>query len=643
MIQALVFLPLLGAIIVGLNTRRLSHTVADFITTGFLFTSAILAWVIFNQVVLKHNPQVVDLGNWLSSGAFRVNWSLKVDVLTSIMLVLVTNVSALVHLYSIGYMHHDEHPQRFMAYLSLFTFFMLMLVTSDNLLQLFLGWEGVGLCSYLLIGFWYKKQSACNAAIKAFVVNRVGDLGLALGLFLLFVTYGSIQFDEIFAAVAANSIKTFTIFGHTFEAVTVICILLFIGAMGKSAQLGLHTWLPDAMEGPTPVSALIHAATMVTAGVFLVARMSPVFELSQTALMLVTVVGGLTAIFAATIAVTQNDIKKIIAYSTCSQLGYMFFACGVSAYSAGVFHLFTHGFFKALLFLGAGSVIHAMSNEQDIRKMGGIWKKIPFTYAMMLIGTLAITGFPFLSGYYSKDAILEAAFAAGEHGKWFGELAYWLGITAAALTAFYSWRLIFLTFHGKPRASHDVMHHVHESPAVMTIPLFLLSIGALFVGYIFSTKLHITGPELEFWNGAIKMLGEFNVLEAAHHVPAWVIQSPMYVGAGGFLLALLCYVIAPKIPAIAVKVLKPLYILSSNKYFIDEIYDFIFVRPAMAIGTFFWKAIDTNLIDRFGPNGFANLSLNFSDRFKKIQSGYVYHYSFVMLIGLIILISLYVW
>jgi NADH-quinone oxidoreductase subunit L len=643
MIQFLVFLPLLGAILAGLNTNRFKPIVAQVITTGFLFISAVLAWFNFHEVVVQGKPYTVILFDWLASGDFNVKWALRVDVLTSIMLVLVTNVSALVHLYSVGYMHHDPHEQRFMSYLSLFTFFMLMLVTADNLLQLFLGWEGVGLCSYLLIGFWYKKPSANAAAIKAFVVNRVGDFGFILGIFAIFMTYGTIQFDEIFTAAASDTGKIISILGHDFDAITFICVLLFIGCMGKSAQLGLHTWLPDAMEGPTPVSALIHAATMVTAGVFLVARTSPLFEMSETALTLVTVVGGLTAIFAATIAVTQNDIKKIIAYSTCSQLGYMFFACGVSAYAAGVFHLFTHGFFKALLFLGAGSVIHAMSNEQDIRNMGGIWKKIPFTYAMMLIGTLAITGFPFLSGYYSKDAILEAAYAAGQHGKWYGEFAYWIGISAAALTAFYSWRLILLTFHGRSRASEEVQSHIHESPAVMTIPLFLLSIGALFVGYIFYNKLHITGADLEFWKGSIRMFGEFNVLEELHHVPKWVVQSPMYVGAGGFILALLCYVFIPALPRIAATVLKPFYILFSNKYFIDEIYDFVFVRPSKALGRFFWKCIDGGIIDRFGPNGFAKLSLAFGTGFKKIQSGFIYHYSFVMLIGLIILISFYIW
>jgi NADH-quinone oxidoreductase subunit L len=642
LVKLIVFLPLIAAVLVGLQTRKISETLAQAITTIAVATSAVLSWIVFYQVVIGKAPQIIELASWINSGSFNVSWTLRVDSLTAIMLTLVTTVSSLVHLYSVGYMHHDEHPQRFMSYLSLFTFFMLMLVTSDNLLQLFLGWEGVGLCSYLLIGFWFKKPSANAAAIKAFVVNRVGDFGLALGVFACFMVFGSIQFDSIFAGAANYSKTIINVFGFDFHALTVICVLLFIGAMGKSAQLGLHTWLPDAMEGPTPVSALIHAATMVTAGVFLVARFSPVFEYSEAALAMVTIVGALTAIFAATIALTQNDIKKIIAYSTCSQLGYMFFACGVSAYSAGVFHLFTHGFFKALLFLGAGSVIHAMSNEQDIRKMGGIWKKIPLTYAMMIIGTLAITGFPFLSGYYSKDAILESAFAAGEHGKQFAELAYWLGISAATLTAFYSWRLIFLTFHGKTRASKKVIDHIHESPAVMTIPLIILSIGALFAGAYYSNILGIVSPDLSFWNGAIFMdTSHFNVLEAMHHVPKWVILSPMIVGAAGFIFAVICYLVVPSLPSLIVKMFYPLYVLFSNKWFFDEIYDFIFVRPAKAIGSFFSKSIDAGVIDRFGPNGFSNASLCVGKLLKNIQSGYVYHYSFVMLLGLIAIISWY--
>ena len=605
-------------------------------------------------------------------------------MLTALMLTLVTSVSSLVHLYSIGYMGHDEHPQRFMAYLSLFTFFMLMLVTADNLLQIFLGWEGVGLASYLLIGFWYKKESANNAAIKAFLVNRVGDFGLALGLFGCFVIFGSISFDAIFAAAPTKTTEVFTILGHQFNAVTTICILLFIGCMGKSAQLGLHTWLPDAMEGPTPVSALIHAATMVTAGIFLVARMSPLFELSSTALAMVTIIGATTAFFAATIALTQNDIKKIIAYSTCSQLGYMFFACGVSAYAAGMFHLYTHGFFKALLFLGAGSVIHAMHHEQDIRNMGGIWKKIKLTYVMMLIGTLAITGFPYLSGYYSKDMVLEAAYAAGQHGNKFGVYAYWMGIITSTLTAFYSWRLIFLTFHGKTRADHETYDHAHESPLVMTIPLIILSIGAIFAGGVFAKNYGIIDHSLKFWNGAIassehveikseekaeekpaakdaktadkkekakpvkeakkeekheEAAEHFNVYEAAHHVPKWVKKSPLVVGAVGFVLALICYLLVPSIPPFIACTFKPLYNLSLNKWYVDELYDFLFVRPAKRIGSFFARIIDKKIIDDLGPNGFAWISDKAGIFTRRLQTGYVYHYSFVMMLGLIAMLT----
>lgn len=693
LIKSVVLLPLIAAIYVGLNTAKLSPVAAQLITTISTMLAALFSWIILANVVGSDQSYNVVLAGWVNSGDFITEWALKVDALTAIMLSLVTTVSALVHLYSIGYMSHDAHRQRFMSYLSLFTFFMLMLVTSNNLLQLFLGWEGVGLCSYLLIGFWYKKPSANAAAMKAFLVNRVGDFGLALGLFACYVIFGSISFEAILNNVGQHEADTISFLGTEYHALTVICVLLFIGCMGKSAQLGLHTWLPDAMEGPTPVSALIHAATMVTAGVFLVARMSPLFESSEFALGMVTIVGAVTAIFAATIAVTQNDIKKIIAYSTCSQLGYMFFACGVSAYAAGVFHLYTHGFFKALLFLGAGSVIHAMSDEQDIRKMGGIWKKIPLTYTMMLIGTLAITGFPYLSGYFSKDMILESAYAASQYDKPFAEVAFWLGISAAFLTAFYSWRLIILAFHGKSRASKKVQDHVHESPKVMTIPLIVLSLGAVFIGGIYSKSLHITHEGLDFWNGAVaegfltsevdyqmdadkleevaketvatkdkaedvKKLVEkteeaadavvdnstksVSIYKAAHEVPAWVIRAPMIVGLVGFLLAILCYVVAPKLPETISRVFSPIYKLLSNKYYIDEIYECLFVKPAIKIGKIFWKWIDAGFIDKLGPNGFAALSDKIGWVFRSFQTGYVYHYSFVMLIGLIIIIGYFI-
>jgi NADH-quinone oxidoreductase subunit L len=671
LIKLIVFLPLLAAIYVGLNTAKLSAKTAQFITTASTMTAALFSWIVFYNVVIGGNAYDVQLIGWISSGDFVADWALKVDSLTAIMLTLVTTVSSLVHLYSVGYMSHDEYRQRFMAYLSLFTFFMLMLVTANNLLQLFLGWEGVGLASYLLIGFWYKKPSANAAAMKAFLVNRVGDIGLALGLFATYMVFGSISYEEIFNLAGDNADAVINIFGTDYHAMTVICILLFIGAMGKSAQLGLHTWLPDAMEGPTPVSALIHAATMVTAGVFLVARMSPLFELSEVALAMVTIVGATTAIFAATIAVTQNDIKKIIAYSTCSQLGYMFFACGVSAYAAGVFHLYTHGFFKALLFLGAGSVIHAMSNEQDIRNMGGIRKKIPLTFWVMIIGTLAITGFPFLSGYYSKDMVLEAAYAASQYGKPFAAYAFWVGLTAAFLTAFYSWRLIILTFFGKCRASKEVQDHIHESPKSMTVPLVVLAFGAVIVGAIFSKQLHITHEGLEFWNGSIaenyvetgvdyqinveKMevadasgteieteVASKSIYTAAHEVPKWVVLAPLGVGIAGLLLAILCYSIMPNLPKKISETFAPLYKLSYNKYYIDEIYEAIFVKPAKAIGAFFWKYIDAGFIDKFGPNGFAWVSEKLGGALKAFQSGYVYHYSFVMLVGLILLIGFFI-
>lgn len=643
LIKLLVFLPLVAACVVGLRSRTINPALAQFITTSAVVLSAVFAWIIFSKVAggKAYSPEIL---RWIDSGNLQVVWQLRVDMLTAIMLTLVTTVSALVHIYSVGYMSHDEHPARFFSYLSLFTFFMLMLVTSNNLVQLFLGWEGVGLCSYLLIGFWYKKPSANAAAIKAFIVNRVGDFGLALGLFAIFYIFKDLNFNEIFSQISSKKSATISFLGCNYKAFDFICVLLFIGAMGKSAQLGLHTWLPDAMEGPTPVSALIHAATMVTAGIFLVARMSPLFEQSETALAMVTIVGACTAIFAATIALTQNDIKKIIAYSTCSQLGYMFFACGVSAYGAGIFHLYTHGFFKALLFLSAGSVIHAMSDEQDIRRMGGLWKKIPLTYVMMLIGTLAITGFPYLSGYYSKDMVLEAAFAAGDAGNKFGAFAFWIGISAATLTAFYSWRLIFMVFHNNCRADKETIEHIHESPKIMTFPLIILSIGAVIAGGIFANHYGIVTPEAKFWNGSLlagKIEGE-NIYELAHHVPKWVKQLPFFVGLAGFIMAYLCYIMFTKLPAKIASFFKPLHLLFSNKWYFDEIYDFLFVNPAKKLGAFLWKFFDTKIIDGLGPNGFAFVSSKVGVMFRSFQSGYIYHYSFVMMIGLILILGYFI-
>ncbi len=649
----IVFLPLAAALITGLGTRQLGIRTAQWITTGATMLAAILSWSLLPSVVFDQQSYILTLMPWISSGSFAVEWALRIDSLSVLMLVLITSVSALVHLYSIGYMHEDPHPQRFMSYLSLFTFFMLLLVTANNFLQLFVGWEGVGLCSYLLIGFWYKKESANAAAMKAFIVNRVGDFSFALGVLGVFFLFGDLGFDAVFASAPTEATTTLTFLGQEWHALTVICLLLFGGAMGKSAQLGLHTWLPDAMEGPTPVSALIHAATMVTAGVFLVARCSPLFELSPLALDVVTLVGAATCLFAATIAVTQNDIKRVIAYSTCSQLGYMFFACGVSAYAAGMFHLFTHGFFKALLFLGAGSVIHALHHEQDMRKMGGIWRKIPLTYAMMLLGTLAIVGLPPFSGYFSKDMILESAFAAGAHGHRFGYLAYILGVSAALLTAFYSWRLVFLTFHGKCRASKKVQAGIHESPKVMTIPLILLSLGALGMGALGSMGWGIVDSDMRFWNGALKMgqmlevqeanaeVGALhaNVLEAAHHIPWWAKKLPVWLSLAGFFLAWLCYLRFPTLPATLATKCSAIYRFLLNKWYIDELYDWAFVQPSKRCGRFLWQAVDQGIIDRFGPNGIAGRVRVAASFLSRVQSGYVYHYAFAMMIGLVVLVS----
>jgi NADH-quinone oxidoreductase subunit L len=647
MITTAVFLPLLASIIAGIlafatrgtdkEKRARLDKLSQYVTCGGLLTSAVLAIFIFNDVALGGNAQTIHLFNWIDSGTLSIAWALKVDSLTAVMMIVVTVVSAMVHVYSIGYMHHDPGVPRFMSYLSLFTFFMLMLVTADNLVQMFFGWEGVGLASYLLIGFWYNKPTANAAAIKAFVVNRVGDFGFALGIFTVFVMFDTISLDEIFTAAPMKANDTIHIFGGEFHALTVACLLLFVGAMGKSAQLGLHTWLPDAMEGPTPVSALIHAATMVTAGVFMVARLSPLFEYSDIALTVVTIVGGSTAIFAATIACTQNDIKRVIAYSTCSQLGYMFFACGVSAYSAGIFHLMTHGFFKALLFLGAGSVIHAMSDEQDMRKMGGLAKHIKVTYALMLVGSLALVGIWPFAGFYSKDIILEAAW--GSHTL-AGGYAFWLGITAAFLTAFYSWRVIIMTFHGTSRADERVLAHVHESPKIMLVPLIVLATGAIFAGWV-GYDSFVAGNAVKFWGNAILVLDTHQALEAAHHAPIWVKYLPLGVGLGGIALAYIMYMFAPGLPALFVARIKPVYTFVYNKWYFDELYDFLFVRPAFYLGRNLWKTGDGALIDGVGPDGISAVTLNLAKRVARLQTGYLYHYAFAMLGGIIVLISMY--
>ncbi len=646
MVVGVVFLPLIGALIAGVlafvrvDDKHAKHRIdhlAQLVTCGALLASALLAIIVFLGVLGGGRSETVPLFTWIASGSFAVDWALRVDTLSAVMMLVVTVVSAMVHVYSIGYMHHDTSIPRFMAYLNLFTFFMLMLVTADNLVQLFFGWEGVGLASYLLIGFWYDRPSANAAAIKAFLVNRVGDFGFTLGLLATFVLFDSVSFDAIFAAASGHAQTRIDIFGGEFHALTVICLLLFVGAMGKSAQLGLHTWLPDAMEGPTPVSALIHAATMVTAGVFMVARLSPLFEYSDTALTVVTLVGASTAIFAATVGCVQNDIKRVIAYSTCSQLGYMFFACGVSAYSAGIFHLMTHAFFKALLFLGAGSVIHAMSDEQDMRKMGGIWKMIPVTYALMWIGSLALAGIWPFAGFYSKDMVLEAAFAAGTP---VGTLAFWVGITAAFLTAFYSWRLLLMTFHGTPRADDSVLARVHESPKVMLIPLAVLALGAVAAGFV-GYESFVGHDAGHFWAGAITILPQHPALENAHHVPLWVKLAPLVAGIGGIALAYVMYALAPHLPGLLAARFSGVHRFLLNKWYFDELYDAIFVRPAFTLGRGFWKSGDGALIDGVGPDGIAAAALKIARGTVRLQSGYIFHYAFAMLIGICLLITWY--
>ena len=626
-----VFFPLLGATIAGFFGRWIGDKASQWVTVLCMALAAICGVASFVEVALGHAPQTLVLLRFLDVGSFGLDWALRYDTLSVVMVAMVTCISTLIHLYSVGYMSHDPTTPRFFAYLSLFTFMMLMLVTADNLVQLFFGWEGVGLASYLLIGYWYEKESACAAAMKAFIVNRVGDVFFMLGLCLTFWVFGSIEFSEIFGAIDQHKDARFA----GLPAYEVICILLFLGACGKSAQLGLHTWLPDAMEGPTPVSALIHAATMVTAGVFLVARMSPVFEYAPTALAIVTVVGASTALFAATIGCVQNDIKRIIAYSTCSQLGYMFFAAGVGAYQGAVFHLFTHAFFKALLFLSAGAVIHAMSDEQDIRKMGGIWKKIPVTYAVMWIGSLALAGVPYFAGYYSKDFVLEAAYAA--HSG-VGMYAFICGLLAAFLTAFYSWRLLILTFHGAPRADHHTMEHVHESPAVMLVPLLLLAVGAVFAGAVFAPSF-IGHHWEEFWNGAIVNAPGNEIMHHVHEVPGWVPLAPTIVGLAGIALAYVMYMFAPSLPGALARALPGVHRFLLNKWYFDELYDAIFVRPAQALARGFWKIGDVRIIDGV-PNGLAASVAGAARQAVSLRTGRVASYAFTMIAGLVLLVSL---
>ena len=628
---AIVFLPLLGSFISGFFGKRFGDKFAEIITSLFVSIAAILSIFIFYNVVINDLSTNNKIFTWINSGNVEVNWSINIDPLTSIMLVAVCFVSALVHVYSIGYMARDRHKARFMSYLSLFTFSMIILVTADNFLQLFFGWEGVGLCSYLLIGFWYKKPSANSAAIKAFIVNRVGDFGFAIGIFLIFFFYKTVNYSEVFELTPSFINQEVIFLGINFNLITLICLMLFLGAMGKSAQFLLHTWLPDAMEGPTPVSALIHAATMVTAGVFLVIRCSPIFEYSQVALNVVTAVGMITAFFAATVALVQNDIKKIVAYSTCSQLGYMFFAAGVGAYHVAIFHLFTHAFFKALLFLGSGCVIHSFHEEQDIRSMGGVWKKIPYTYALMLIGTLALTGFPFLSGYYSKDAIIEYAFLKGTN---LGYYASAVGIITAFLTAIYSWRLIFKTFHGKYSNKENSLASVKESPLIMLVPSCLLAIGAIVTGLLFK-EIFIGSESHNFWGDSILFLKSFE----HDHLPIWLTTLTPTIVIFAIPISYYLFIKNEKILKNFILKNSSLYNFLLNKWYFDELYDFVFVEPVKKIGTFFWRKGDVGTIDRYGPDGISKLIQIISAKAMNFQSGYLYHYAFVMLIGFSLLLT----
>ena len=623
---SIIALPLIASIISGFFGKLIGDRSSEIITSLLVSISAIFSVLVLYEVVVNQYQENIIIATWISSGSLEVNWSMKIDSLSAVMLVVVTSVSALVHIYSIGYMSHDPHKPRFMAYLSLFTFAMLMLVTADNFIQLFFGWEGVGLCSYFLIGFWFKKESANKAAIKAFVVNRVGDFGFALGIFLIFYLFGTVNYTEVFAEIPNITDKNLVFLGITFNAVDLICLLLFIGAMGKSAQILLHTWLPDAMEGPTPVSALIHAATMVTAGVFLVVRCSPIYEYSDLALNIITIVGMSTAFFAATVALVQNDIKKIIAYSTCSQLGYMFFATGVGAYNVAMFHLFTHAFFKALLFLGSGSVIHAFKDEQNINNMGGVWKKLPYTYSLMIIGTLALTGFPFLSGFYSKDAIIEFAYLRGNTT---GYYAAGIGIFTAFLTSIYSWRLIFKTFHGEYNNKEIKIDETHESPIVMLIPLVLLSIGAIFAGFLFK-ELFIGYEGLNnFWRDSIFFLKPLST----DHPPLWFLLLTPTLVILSIPLAYYLFLKNRNLPERLASINKPLYQFLLNKWYFDELYDVLFVKSSKKLGLFLWKFFDLKIIDGFGPDGISSMIKKFSVKANKFQSGYIYQYAFVMLLG----------
>jgi NADH-quinone oxidoreductase subunit L len=650
-VKLIVFLPLVAAAIAGLFCRVIGDRPAQVVTSAALLIAAALSIFVF--VRIGFGPEdgkrmVVGLFEWIGSGSLDIAWSLRVDTLTAVMLIVVTGVSSMVHIYSIGYMADDPSIPRFMSYLSLFTFFMLMLVTADNLVQLFFGWEGVGLASYLLIGFWYDRPSANAAAIKAFVVNRVGDFGFALGIAAVWMLSGSVGFDAIFAKAPQIAQMRIHFIGMDLPALETACILLFIGAMGKSAQLGLHTWLPDAMEGPTPVSALIHAATMVTAGVFMVCRLSPLFELAPVASQVVTLIGAATAFFAATIGLTQFDIKRVVAYSTCSQLGYMFFAAGVGAYSAAMFHLMTHAFFKALLFLGSGSVINCLHHEQDMRKMGGVKEKAPQTFYLMWIGTLSLSGIgvPFIlghgigfAGFHSKDSILEAAYGAGTQ---VGYIAYWLGIVGAFMTAFYSTRLMFLTFYGKYRGDHHTWDHAHESPAVMLIPLYVLGAGALAAGFV-AYPWFVGEGWAHFWDHAIAFKATETILHRMEEVPTWGQVLPLVMGLAGIALSYVYYIVRPDLPGKTIATFSALYRLFYNKWYFDEIYDALFVQPVLRLGKALWKKGDGAVIDGLGPDGIAARARDMAGVLSRFQSGYLYHYAFVMLIGVAAAVTYFSW
>ncbi len=632
MVSAIVLMPLLGCILAGFFSRSLGERMSQLIPTGLLIASAVLSWIVF-AMGNPGDPQIIEWFTWFSTGGLEVVWSIRVDTLTRVMLVVVTTVSALVHVYSMGYMEHDPSKPRFFSYLSLFTFAMLMLVTSNNFVQMFFGWEGVGVASYLLIGFWHHKPSANAAAMKAFIVNRVGDFGFALGIFGIFAVYGSVSFETVFEAIPGSVGSTFYFLGWELDILNTLGMLLFIGAMGKSAQFILHTWLPDAMEGPTPVSALIHAATMVTAGVFLVCRMSPLYEYAESAATFIVYIGAFTAFFAATVGLVQNDIKRIVAYSTCSQLGYMFFAAGVGAYEAAMFHLYTHAFFKALLFLGCGSVIHALHDEQDIRRMGGLWSVIPLTYLLMVVGTMALTGVPPFAGYYSKDMVIEAAHAAHTNA---GLFAFWVGVVVAMMTAFYSWRLIFLVFHGERNNTPEVYAKAHESPNVMLIPMAVLLVGSILAGIVFNYNFIGDGAH-DFWGNAIA--GGQQIIHEAHHSPFWVKKAPFFAMLLGTGLALYLYIARPGLAGKLRESFGSAYDFLYNKWYIDELYEMIFIKPSMWLGRFLWKKGDGATIDGAIDGVSMGVIPTLTGIYGRLQSGYVFHYAFAMIIGVALIIT----